>query len=492
MSVPTSTRSTRPPSNLMGHQGGWPLNMFPHAQGPALLRRRLSARYAKKLGQPAFTRVLTDMADLYRDKREEVDAEQRQTVFEQMANPAGPRHARTGGSHPARHRRAAHRPALRHFPGRPLASGQWRDEIPPGHLPGHCCGAPICASGIQQFLQLVTTTMDNMLLGGLYDHVGGGFFRYTMDERWLVPHFEKMLCDNALLVDFMTSIWQFNRNALCRQRVEETVDWMLRDMKHGRWLSPPALKRSPKARKANSISGAKRKSTPPCPAPSRPLQDRSMASPATAITWASNILRRMGHPQPQLSEADEALLAKQRGMLLAARDKRVQPARDDNLLADWNGLAIRALAQAGAAFDRADWVAGRDHRVRLRGQGCWARATGSSFLGQWRRARRAGLCRRLRPYGARGAAICGKSPARRASSTPPSAGSTPSTIISGTRSSGGYCTTADDAEPLIVRVARALRSGRAVRQRHHDLGADAPGADHRRRRLWPARAPGSC
>ena len=64
-----------------------------------------------------------------------------------------------------------------------------------------------------QFLQLVSTTMNNMLLGGLYDHVGGGFFRYTNDERWMVPHFEKMLCDNALLIDFMTQMWQFNRKS---------------------------------------------------------------------------------------------------------------------------------------------------------------------------------------------------------------------------------------------------------------------------------------
>jgi uncharacterized protein len=69
-----------------------------------------------------------------------------------------------------------------------------------------------------------------------------------------------------------------------------------------------------------------------------------------------NILRRMGHPQPQISPADEALLAKQRDLLLAAREKRVHPARDETLLADWNGLAISALAQAGAALDRADWV----------------------------------------------------------------------------------------------------------------------------------------
>ena len=86
-------------------------------------------------------------------------------------------------------------------------------------------------SGISQYLQLVTATLDSVVLGGLYDHVGGGFFRYTTDERWLNPHFEKMLPENALLIEFLTCVWQFNRNALCRQRLEESVAWLLRDLK---------------------------------------------------------------------------------------------------------------------------------------------------------------------------------------------------------------------------------------------------------------------
>ena len=82
------------------------------------------------------------------------------------------------------------------------------------------CGAPICAPARRNSSPAGLRHHEHsILMGGLYDHVGGGFFRYTNDERWQVPHFEKSLSDNALLVDFMTQMWQFNRNELCRMRV---------------------------------------------------------------------------------------------------------------------------------------------------------------------------------------------------------------------------------------------------------------------------------
>ncbi len=209
-------------------------------------------------------------------------------------------------------------------------------------------------------------------MGGLYDHIGGGFFRYTVDERWLVPHFEKMLADNALMVEFLTNIWQFNRNTLCRQRLEDTVAWMLRDLKMGGAFAA-GLEAESEGEEGKYY-----------------LWSEAEVDAALAGTFVQrfktvygvtrdgnhmgrNIIRRMGHPQPQLNDADDALLAKQRGLLLAARDKRTPPARDETLLADWNGLAISALAQAGAALDRADWIsaaiAAFDDVVRILGEG---------------------------------------------------------------------------------------------------------------------------
>ncbi len=340
-------------SNLMGHQGGWPLNIFLNAKGQPFFVCGFLPK-EERLGQPAFTRVLTDMAALYRDKPEEV-AKNAQAVFDQLNNllDRDMRGPADGIQLDIAALRIGQRydiflggqlsylsPGGMKFPQAIFLDVMWR-----GYL----------RSGISQFLQMVTTTIDAAVLGGLYDHLGGGFFRYTLDERWLTPHFEKLLADNAILVEFLTNIWQFNRNALCRQRLEETVNWILRDLKidgafaagleaesegeEGKfylWSEPEvdAALSGTFAQRFKAVYGVTRDGN----------------------HMGRNILRRMGHPQPQLSEADDALLAKQRGLLLAARNKRVPPARDETLLADWNGLAISALAQAGAALDRADWV----------------------------------------------------------------------------------------------------------------------------------------
>jgi uncharacterized protein YyaL (SSP411 family) len=340
--------------NIMGFNGGWPLTIFLNAKGyPFFVGGYLPD--VEKLGQPAFTRVLNDVIALYRDKRAEVD-ESAERVYQQMTN----LHDRNmaGPAEGIQLDIAALRMGQRYdiflggqlgyltnggmkFPQTIFLDILWRAYL---------------RSGISQFLQVVTATVDAMVLGGLYDHVGGGFFRYTVDERWLTPHFEKMLADNALIVEFLTGIWQFNRNGLCRQRLEETVGWMLRDLKMDDGFAA-GLEAESEGEEGKYY-----------------LWSEAEIDAALSGTFAQrfktvygvsrdgnhgggrNLLRRMGHPQPAISEADEALLLKQRGMLLAARDKRVAPARDETLLADWNGIAVASLAQAGAVLERADWV----------------------------------------------------------------------------------------------------------------------------------------
>ena len=340
-------------SNVMGHNGGWPLNIFLNAKGyPFFVAGYLPKE--ERLGQPAFTRVLSDMAALYRDKPEEV-ARSAQAAFDQLVN----LHDRDmrGQAETIQLDIAALRMGQRYdiFLGGQLAYLGTGGMKFPQTIFLEILWRAYLRSGIQQFLQIITTTIDPVTMGGLYDHIGGGFFRYSVDERWLVPHFEKMLADNALLIEFLTGMWQFNRNGLCRQRLEESISWMLRDLKmdgafaagleaesegeEGKfylWSEPEvdAALSGTFAQRFKAVYGVTRDGN----------------------HLGRNILRRMGHAQPQLTEADEALLAKQRGLMLAARNKRVHPARDETLLADWNGLAISALAQAGAALDRADWV----------------------------------------------------------------------------------------------------------------------------------------
>ena len=209
-------------------------------------------------------------------------------------------------------------------------------------------------SGTPQFSQLIFTTLDGILFGGAYDHVGGGFFRHSLDERWLEPAFEKMLYDQAQMIDLCTGVWQFNRNELCRQRVTETVGFLLREMKVGDVF-------------AASISSGTHAEDAKYYTWSEAEIDAALVGTFSArfkqvygITRDGNVMgrnlpRRLGNPVPA-NEADEALLAKQRDMLLAARGKRTAPARDDRVLADWNGLAIAALARAGMVFEKPEWI----------------------------------------------------------------------------------------------------------------------------------------
>ncbi len=335
-------------ANVMGHQGGWPLNFFLNAKGwPFFVAGYLPKE--ERLGQPAFMRVLTDMAQLYRDKPDDV-ARNAQAAYERLANLVD--------------RNMRGQPEVIQLDVAAMRMGQRYDIFLGGQIGQMKFPQTIfleilwrayLRTGIQQFVQIITTTMDAAVLGGLYDHVGGGFFRYTNDERWLVPHFEKMLADNALMIEFLTSMWQFNRNALCRQRLEDSVTWLLRDLKmDGAFAAGLEAESEGEEGKFYLWTEAEVDA-----ALSGTFSQRYKA--VYGITrdgnhMGRNIPRRMGHLQPQLSQADDVLLAKQRGMMLAARDKRIRPARDETLLADCNGLAISALAQAGAALEQADWV----------------------------------------------------------------------------------------------------------------------------------------
>jgi len=428
-------------ANAMGHQGGWPLNLFLNAKGyPYFVAGYLPKE--DRLNQPAFSRVLTDMAALYRDKPDDV-AQSAQVAYERVANLLD--------------RNMRGQPEAIQLDVAGMRIGQRYDIFLGGQIGNMKFPQTIfleilwrayLRTGIQQFIQLVTTTMDASVLGGLYDHVGGGFFRYTADERWLVPHFEKMLADNALMIEFLTSVWQFNRNGLSRQRIEESVAWLLRDLKmDGAFATGLEAESEGEEGKYYLWTEAEVDA-----ALSGTFAQRFKA--VYGITrdgnhMGRNIPRRMGHIQPQLSQADDVLLAKQRGLMLAARDKRLRPARDETLMADANGLAISALAQAGAALDHPDWTATAitafDTVVKILGDGdrLYHSANGdkrgaSGFADDYALMIRAALH------------LWEVTGETRFLDTAKRWVATLDTHF-WNMEKGGYCTTADDAEQLIVR-----------------------------------------
>ncbi|HTC84359.1 MAG TPA: thioredoxin domain-containing protein, partial [Rhizomicrobium sp.] len=351
-------------AQVMGHNGGWPLNCFLTPKGVPFFAVGFLPR-EERLGQPAFKKVLTDLAALYRERPDQV-AQNSNAILQQMESNnnremRGPVESITLDM-------AALRVGQRFdifmggligpmkFPQATLMEVLWRAFL---------------RSGAQQFLQLFTTTLDNALTAGLYDHIGGGFFRYTNDERWQFPHFEKMLFDSAQMIDLLTGVWQFNRNELCRQRVAETVDWMLREMKLGDAFAA-GLDADSEGEEGKYYLWSEAEVDAALAGTFSARFKQVYGVTRDGSVMGKNILRR-NVQIAGLTDADEALLAKQRGLLLAARGKRVRPQREDKILTDWNGLAIRALAQAGVVFERPDWVqaaaAAYDYVRKVSGEG---------------------------------------------------------------------------------------------------------------------------
>jgi len=337
-------------ANTLGHQGGWPLTMFLTPRGEPYFAGAYFPN-EERFGQPAFRRVLEEVARIYREQPEPVA----NTVARVQQNFANLWSRDTSAPlDGALLDQAAIKIGQRFdifyggllgtpkFPSAHVAEVLWRAYL---------------RTGAEQFNQLVITTMTSMSIGGMFDHIGGGYARYSTDERWLVPHFEKMLYDNALIVDMLTLVYQHNRSRLYRERVEETLGWVLREMqveqgfassldadtdgeegKYYLWSEAEidAALMGTYVQRFKDVYSVRREGN---------FQGR-------------NLLHRvhptLGYP---LSDADEALLKKQRELLLAARLKRVPPLRDDKVLADWNGMMISALANAGNVFRNTAWTA---------------------------------------------------------------------------------------------------------------------------------------
>jgi len=350
-----SDREERPDLDLlyqgaagaMNHPGGWPLNIFLTPDGVPFW----VSGYLPKEDQgqnPSFMRLLTDNANLWKNDKVRVaqNAAQTRAALENLYNRdmAAPQENMN-----------LDMAAMRIAQNYDIFFGGMQGPIKfPNGLMLELMWRAFLRTGMPQFSQLIFTTLDSMLFGGVYDHVGGGFFRHSTDERWLEPVFEKMLYDNAQMIDVCTQIFQFNRNELCRQRVTETVGWLLRDMKVGdAFAAAQASGNDADDARFYTWSEAEIDAALIGTFSARFKQVYGISRDGNMR--GRNLPRRLGNPMPA-NEADETLLAKQREMLLTAREKRTKPGRDERVLADWNGLTIYALARAGRVFEKPEWI----------------------------------------------------------------------------------------------------------------------------------------
>jgi hypothetical protein len=207
---------------------------------------------------------------------------------------------------------------------------------------------------------MVALTGERMARGGLYDQLGGGFARYSVDDRWVVPHFEKMLYDNALLLRVYAHLARRTGSELARRVSEETAEFLLRDLRTVQGGFASALDAD-----TDGVEGLTYAWTPGQLRDELGDTDGGWAARLLEVTEAGTFEHGGSTLQLLADPDDPARWARVRAALLAARDRRPQPGRDDKVVTAWNGLAITALAEAGAALDRPDWVAGAEDAARL-------------------------------------------------------------------------------------------------------------------------------
>ena len=335
---------------LLGQQGGWPLTMFLTPAGEPFWGGTYFPPESR-WGRPGFGDVLNHIHTIYRSDKTKV-AQNKTALLDALNKLSRPVAAdatvtlgpelldsiasRLVAAVDGQYGGLVGAPK---FPQPPLFALLWRAYL---------------RSGDEQARDAVVLTLDRMCQGGIYDHLGGGFARYSTDERWLVPHFEKMLYDNAQLIELLTGAWRDTRSPLYEARVRETVAWIERDMiaEGGAFAASFDADSEGEEGRYYVWTEAEIDATLGDGAASF----KAAYDVAPAGNWeGATILNRSARPA-LADPAAEAALARQRAVLLEVRQSRVAPAWDDKVLGDWNGLMIAALADAAAAFNEQGWL----------------------------------------------------------------------------------------------------------------------------------------
>jgi uncharacterized protein len=341
---------------MTGH-GGWPMTVFLTPEGVPFYGGTYYPPEDRH-GMPAFPRVLQGVAAAYRDRRGDV-VESGKQLLEHMRQAERLRASATVLTDEV---------LFSAFQG---VSSQF-DERDGGTQGAPKFPQPMIWDAMLRFwrrsnnpraLDMVEHTLTRMTRGGMYDQVGGGFHRYSVDAHWLVPHFEKMLYDNAQLARLYLHAWQATGNAEFRRVSEETLDYMVREMRHpqGGFFS---------AQDADS-EGVEGKFFVWSPDEIQVALGDEGAARAVRAYWGvdagpnfeGHSILHVPRPPHEVAErlgisreALDAAVQRARAALYRVREQRVHPGLDDKVLAAWNGLALTAFAEAGRALGRPDYL----------------------------------------------------------------------------------------------------------------------------------------
>jgi len=344
-------------TQMMTGRGGWPMSVF--------LTPELKPFYAgtyfpptARGGMPGFDDVLRAVDDAWRNRRDAAEDMGDQLVGELKKLERG-----GGAAEPLS--RALVDNAVAHLSRAFDATWGGFGGAPkfPHPMDLQLLVRQAARSGRVQPVEMVRTTLDRMAAGGIYDHLGGGFARYSVDARWLVPHFEKMLYDNALLAAAYTDAYQATGNAEYARVTRETLDYVLRDMtgsEGGFYSTEDADSEGEEGKfyvwspdEVDEVLGETAGATfgrVYDVTDAGNFEGHSILNLPKSIAQAAKV---MGRDEAELT----AELAESRAKLFAVREKRVHPGKDDKVIVAWNGLMIDALARAAGALGEPRYAA---------------------------------------------------------------------------------------------------------------------------------------
>jgi uncharacterized protein YyaL (SSP411 family) len=325
-------------------QGGWPMSVFLTPDRKPFYAGTYFPPTARH-GLPSFAQVLQAISDAWRDRRPELLVSSSEIVrqLSKSATFAG------AGELTAADCEKSLLALQAEFDPRYGGFGR-APKFPPSMVL-----EALLRDGSEQSMTMAGKTLEAMARGGIYDQLGGGFARYSVDAGWIVPHFEKMLYDNALLLGVYTHWWRRTRHPLAERIITETSDWLLLEMRTEQGAFAASLDADSEDDHGELQEGAyyvwNRDQLSEALGP----EDAVWAAQVFSVTAAGTFEHGASTLQ-LLSDHDQLRLADVRERLRSARDRRSRPGRDDKVVAAWNALLVDALVQAAMIFDRPEWL----------------------------------------------------------------------------------------------------------------------------------------
>ncbi|TFL10149.1 thioredoxin domain-containing protein [Pusillimonas caeni] len=354
---------------IVGRGGGWPLTMFLTPTGEPFFGGTYFPKHAR-YGRPGFDEVLKRVTEVWSTQRDQVLAEgaQRTRRLAELARGFAQGEAADVSSEAMLAETAtASAQGLRDVMMQAFDAVHGGFGVAPKFPQPAILSALLrhaVAQRDDQARDAVLTTLRQMAEGGLYDHLGGGFFRYSTDERWEIPHFEKMLYDNGPLLRLYAEAWQVSGDPIFALVCEETAAWLMREMQAAEGGFFSSIDADSEGEEGKFYVWQREEAAQALDASSWPVvaayygfdtspNFEDQAWHLRVVRPLAQVARDLGRPEMTCA----AQIAQARPRLLARRERRVRPARDEKILTSWNALAIDGMAFAARVFSRPAWAA---------------------------------------------------------------------------------------------------------------------------------------